>query len=355
MLRFEGAAHFRQRIVCSTLCGKSIKIDNIRVADESPGLRDFEANFLRLIEKITNGCEIIINETGTRVMYKPGFIVGGNISHDCGTSRSIGYFLEGILGIVPFGKQPLSINFTGITNDSIDPSVDFLRTVSLPLLKRFGIEEGLDLKIKKRGAPPNGGGQVIFQCPIVRSLNSIQLIEMERIRRIRGIAYATRVSPQIANRMVDAVRAILTSFQQDIYIYTDHYRGAESGLSPGFGLLLVAESGNGYSLAAETMASSAILPEELGKQAAKLLLAEIQNGGCVDTVNQGLVLLFMTLCTDSISKVRLGKLSPYTIQYLRHLNDFFGITFRIENDSETMTTICTCRGIGFKNLAKRVY
>ena len=46
---------------------------------------DFEASFLRLIEKITNGCGIKINETGTKVSYKPGVLVGGiGHSHDCG-------------------------------------------------------------------------------------------------------------------------------------------------------------------------------------------------------------------------------------------------------------------------------
>jgi len=42
------------------------------------------------------------------------------------------------------------------------------------------------------------------------------------------------------------------------------------------------------------------------------------------------------------------------MQYIRHLKDFFGITFKIEPDEESKTTILTCRGIGFKNLSKRV-
>jgi RNA 3'-terminal phosphate cyclase-like protein len=64
MLRFKGSENFRQRLVCSTLSGKPIRIDEIRAGDENPGLRDYEASFLRLIEKITNGCIVEINETG---------------------------------------------------------------------------------------------------------------------------------------------------------------------------------------------------------------------------------------------------------------------------------------------------
>lgn len=64
MLRFQGAEHFRQRLVFSTLSGRPIRIDGIRPHAESPGLQEHEASLLRLIEKVTNGCIIEINETG---------------------------------------------------------------------------------------------------------------------------------------------------------------------------------------------------------------------------------------------------------------------------------------------------
>ncbi len=63
-LKFKGCQNFRQRLLLSTLSGKPIRIDDIRVNDESPGVRDFEASFLRLLEKLTNGCVVEINETG---------------------------------------------------------------------------------------------------------------------------------------------------------------------------------------------------------------------------------------------------------------------------------------------------
>ena len=64
MLRFRGCQHFRQRLLLSTLSGKAMRIDDIRVNDQSPGLRDYEASLLRLLEKLTNGCLVEINETG---------------------------------------------------------------------------------------------------------------------------------------------------------------------------------------------------------------------------------------------------------------------------------------------------
>lgn len=104
MLKFQGCSHFRQRLVCATLSGKKIRISNIRDEDEDPGLKDFEANFLRLLEKVSNGSSIEINITGTALTYTPGFIMGGYIEHDCGTTRSIGWFLEALVALAPFAK-----------------------------------------------------------------------------------------------------------------------------------------------------------------------------------------------------------------------------------------------------------
>lgn len=154
-LKYEGCALFRQRIVASILSGNTLKVVKIREKDSSPGLQDYEANFLRFIEKITDGCRVEINETGTSFRFFPGILTGGKISHDCGTSRSIGWFVEGILPLSVFCKNPLELTLTGITNDSLDLSVDILKSVTIPLLMNFGISN-IQMKVKRRGAAPKG-------------------------------------------------------------------------------------------------------------------------------------------------------------------------------------------------------
>lgn len=76
-LKYSGSAMFRQRIIASLMSNRPLKIDNIRSdQQEFPGLQDFEANFLRLIESITDGTTIEINETGTTLRFKPGILIG---------------------------------------------------------------------------------------------------------------------------------------------------------------------------------------------------------------------------------------------------------------------------------------
>ena len=80
--------------------------------------------------------------------------------------------------------------------------------LSSHLLQHFGLEAGLELTVKKRGAPPTGGGMVLFTCPVVRQLHAMQLTDPGFVKRIRGTAYTTRVSPTTANRVVDSVRCV---------------------------------------------------------------------------------------------------------------------------------------------------
>ncbi len=93
VLRFEGSTHFRQRLVCSTLSGRPIRIDNIRGQDQAPGLRDFEACLLRLFEKITDGCVVEINETGGQAVFVLSYLIAGhqptNTANSCAESLAV--------------------------------------------------------------------------------------------------------------------------------------------------------------------------------------------------------------------------------------------------------------------------
>ncbi|KAK6179261.1 hypothetical protein SNE40_011664 [Patella caerulea] len=370
-LNYEGCNFFRQRLILATLSGRTVKIKKIRSKEDDPGLKDFEASFIRLLDTLTNGSKIVVSETGTNLLYQPGILIGGNFEHECNPQRSIGYFLEAIIALAPFTKKPIKATLRGVTNDQIDPTVDLIRLTTLPTLKKFlGTDEGVDIKINKRGAAPDGGGEVLFTCPCRQKLRPIQFIEPGKIKRIRGIAWAARVSPAVTNRMVDSARSILNKFLTDIYIYTDHVKGSQSGKSPGFGLTLVAETTNGAFLGAERSSSARgsgdqpSVPEDLGKETAKNLLEEIYRGGCVDSTNQSTTALFMALGQQDVSKMLIGELTPYTIQFLRHIQDFFQLMFKVDpvpvpEEEEELNTggeklLLTCVGVGYSNVSKAI-
>ena len=112
----------------------------------------------------------------------------------------------------------------------------------------------MDPKIKKRGSTPLGGGEVQFLCPVIKQAKTLNFVDPGKIKRIRGISsvpfyinlatilkinyrHAVRVSPQFSNRMIEASRSVLNQFIPDIYLYSDVYKGDDSGkqVNPPFG------------------------------------------------------------------------------------------------------------------------
>ncbi|GIY71070.1 RNA 3'-terminal phosphate cyclase-like protein [Caerostris extrusa] len=220
--------------------------------------KNYEHNFLKLLDNITDGSSIVVNETGTVVKYRPGLLIGGKLQHDCGIERSIGYFLEALICLAPFCKKPLEITLKGVTNDGMDP------------LKN-------------------------------------------------------------------------------------------SGKSPGFGLILMAESTTGVFYSAEAISKPSgsgedfVVPEDVAKQACYKLFEEINRGGCIESFNQSLACLMMALGPADVSKIKTGPLSPYT-----HIEDFLQLRMKLETEKDedlqtgTHKVIMTCVGIGFSNLSRSV-
>ncbi|OAD52816.1 putative RNA 3'-terminal phosphate cyclase-like protein [Eufriesea mexicana] len=364
ILTYEGCNYLRYRLLLSTLSGKPVRITNIRIKDDDPGLKEYEVSFIRLLDKITNGSRIELNETGTSLYYSPGLLNGGELEHDCNVQRGIGYYLEGIVILAPFCKKAVDIKLKGITNNTIDPSVDRIKASAVPILKRFlSGDNEIVFTISKRGSAPLGGGEIKFKCPVSRNLRSIQLQDSGMVKRVRGTACSIRVSPAIANRIVESAKGILLKFLTDVYIYTDHCKGASSGKSPGFGVSLSAETTTEVVFGGEafsplmTTDSLPCVPEDIGKEAAMKLIDEIYRNGCIDSPFQAMTAVFMALGKKDVSKVVTGPLTPSMIQFLRDLKDFFGIVFKIESlkeEDEILEQVAlTCIGVGYTNISKR--
>jgi RNA 3'-terminal phosphate cyclase-like protein len=421
-LKFDdGAIQFRQRLCVSLLTHRRLLIRNIRSNNNTDtmimGLQAHEASFLKLIDSMTNGSVIEINATGTQLLFQPGILLGGEIAHACPvgtlsdkeiqarrqneqnnidtdvslqelTARSIGWYIEGILPLAPFGKEPLRLTLTGITDGGeSDWSCDYLRVAALPVLARFGIGPSLStsrlqpetndllddntrptLRVVRRGAYPLGGGAVEFFCPVVRATlqHSVQdWTDPGKVKRIRGTAITCQlVSSSAAARVAYAAKGVCHRLLPDVWIHTDAHtqRNQHCGPSPSVRLVLAAETTTGVTYAAEVALRNhgaslsqprRELPEDLGVRGAVALLEEIRRGGCLDTDLQSLVLTFMSLCPEQdMCRVRTGPLSPAAVATLRLLQQALGVTFKVQADRESKTVLIAGIGIGYKNMAR---
>ncbi|ODV89436.1 hypothetical protein CANCADRAFT_148540 [Tortispora caseinolytica NRRL Y-17796] len=359
MLTFQGHEYLRQRMVLATLLGKPLKVEKIRSDLLEPGLKDYEISFIRLLDRITNGSVMDISYTGTTVIYRPGMLVGGTHNHTCPTSRGIGYFLEPMLYLAPFCKTAMKITFAGVTSNETDNSVDMIRTSLFPVMQKFGIDR-MELRIVRRGSPPLGGGEVVFSAPhLVLQPKTLHATTTPKILKIRGIAYSTRVSPTIVNRMINAAREVLKVTECETFIYSDVARGQDAGKSPGYGILLVAETKSGWCYSTEDVGAAGAVPEDLGEKVAKQLLYDISLGGVVGRNQIALALTFMILGKEDVGRIRVGRdvIDDKTVQLLRDIYAFTGQQIIIKDgdeDTDSNDLMISVKGIGFTSASKKI-
>lgn len=376
-VKYDSGAFLRLRLLLSTLSSRAVRFQNIRSDTQTPGLSPPEISFIRLLDKLTSGTTIHINETGTSLLYKPGILLGGSLSHDCHPARPVTYYLQPLLLLAPFCKQPLSIALRGPTHGPSDPSADTLMTVSIPLLRRLTLASGLDAKMEVRrralvgeGDKTRSGGLVTFSCGVLsRKIAAIDLTDAGFVKRVRGVAMSNRTSTMVVGRMVDAVRGGLNKFLPDVYVHTDVANGKDCG--QGFGLMLVGESTEGCLLGADwCVYRGGIGGEVVGAEVVNMLLEEVSGGGCVDSGHVWMGVVACAVAEEEISRIRVGKLSEAGVEILRDVERFLGVVFRVkvdededEDEEQDMEeggggtigggTVLSCVGVGLENTARQ--
>ena len=394
LLKFSGSKYLVQRLILATLTGRPIRISQIRASSHtSPGLAPHEVSLLRLLESVTNGSHIEFSYTGTTLLYKPGLITGsapgqgasgGVIRHELPAecTRGAGYFLVPLCLLAPFSKAQINVLLTGpgvITSstESGDVSVDTVRTAILPLFKSFGIENNIELRILRRssaGRDGKGGGgevQLVFGHQ-VRLPKTVHLMNAGRVKRIRGVAYSTGVAGANNARLIEAARGVLNEFVPDTYIFSDvssaplvptgdkNNPSVKKKTGLGFGLSLVAETNTTtlYSADIASPPSGGETPEDLGKKCAYQLLESVEQGGCVSTVSASTMLTLMSMGSEDVGRISVGKDilgSEPVVQLARDLRTFgmsgWGMRESDDDDGQVLVSIV---GKGVGNIGRKI-
>ena len=346
---FQGSNLFRLKIAYSFLLNRPIRISNIRPDSTNPGMTPYEISFLKLVSEISNGTKIHINQTGTSLTLIPGTITnkyGTEFTFDCDKSRCITYYAEGILPISLYGKESLHIILNGITNNSIDNSVDSFKMSTCVLLQKLVIGDTVEFKVLKRGVLPLGEGSVSFKIPIITGLAPFDWNKEGKIKRVRGVAFTSKLGANFTSMMVDTCRGVLNNFLPDVWIAVDNYKSKDlDKISPGYGISITAETKEGFALSTDMINDNDNLrmnANDLSKECTIKFLNDLYKSGCTNGNNQGLFLFLMALSEKNyVSYMKVGKISEHTKEVLRFIYKYLGVKFNIrecddyDNDNES--------------------
>jgi len=273
-----GGAILRQALGMAAYSGAAVRIHNIRARRPKPGLA---AQHLRAVEAAGALCGARVQGAGlgsTEIIFKPGSIRQGSFEVDIGTAGSTTLVLQTVLLPALTYAGAFAYRLVGGTDVAWSPPVDYFTHVTLRALWSFGSGE---LEVERRGYYPKGGGELVARLRGGEGkLSQLDYSSPGMVREIRGISHAAgRLRDRrVAERQAEAAHHLLERLGRPVEI-TVAYSDTRS---LGSGITLWTESSNGPPLGGSALGARQKPAEEVGRDAAKELMGEMEAGAAVD-------------------------------------------------------------------------
>ncbi len=283
----------RLSIALSAITGCPLHIFNIRHNRPKSGLKPQHLEAVLTAAKLCNAELKGVKLRSKEIWFKPKKIKGANITAEIGTAGSISALIMTVLPICVFANNPVKLNIIkGGTDVLYSPTINFMRFVLLVTLKKMGVNASL--QVNSYGYYPKGMGKVTLIVTPSNCLEPIQLGQFGTIKSVEGISVSTFLKTQkVAERQTNAAINYLASkgYGANIKTVYDQSNPYQKGSS----ITLWAKTNTGVLVGADAIGSYQKSSEEVGIEAAKKLVVELQSNSTVDVNLSDMLIPFMAL------------------------------------------------------------
>lgn len=337
--REGGGQILRTALAYSTLLQKPFEIINIRKGRSKPGLKNQHLYCIKALQQLCNA-KVGGDELGSeKLRYFPNKITSSKIKVDIKTAGSITLLLQSLLLPCLFSDKTKKIEIIGGTDVKYSPQIDYLKEIILPQIYKYA--EKIELKLEKRGYYPKGNGKIILKIKPKYNLDDdipkIDITEQGNLIQIKGISHASQdlQKAEVAERQRKSAKIILNQLKVPVIIDAQY----SDTLSTGSGITLWAVFSkekehlgylNPIKLGSDALGEKGIPSEDVGKQAAKKLIDEINSKASVDQHLADNLIPFMGLSSNS--KIKTSKITNHTLTNIYVVEQFLGKKFEIENN-----------------------
>ncbi len=322
-----GGQLLRTTIALSAVTGRPVYINNIRAKRPKPGLAAQHLEALRGIALLTDADVSGLKLGSTELTFYPKEIKSGEYNIDIGTAGSITLLLQCLMPVAVRIKDSISLNIRGGTDVAWSPPIDYLRYVMLPMIAKMGYYAHIDLI--RRGYYPRGGGLVkALIHPSILSGVVLQRGEIE----IKGISHCSRLPEHVAMRQAISAKEVLAEGGYDAQISTEFSQNKNNSI--GSGITLWCPGMGGSSLGEKGKPA-----EEVGREAARTLLNELESGASTDVHLADQLIPYMALAKGGCS-LTTRFLTPHTRTNIWVVERFLDFKFKIEGKIEKSDLVC---------------
>jgi len=280
-----GGQILRTALFLSLLTDQPFRIENIRAGRPNPGLKPQHLHIIKALQQMGELPVEGLQAGALALTFTPGRLHGGAYTFEIGTAGAIPLFLQTLLPVALFVGEPISFTVTGGTDVRGAMTIDFWQAVLLPFLRPYAAQ--LALNVEQHGYYPVGGGRVRVtvtphfdqtgwreQRGAFPALNVPERGPLQRVR-VRSLASKALREQRVATRQAAAFTTIFFKPLPETQIQYVDTR------SPGSSITAVAEYAH-TRLGADALGERGKPSEQVGREAAERLQAEVQANATVD-------------------------------------------------------------------------
>ncbi|MBA7593252.1 RNA 3'-terminal phosphate cyclase [subsurface metagenome] len=326
-----GGAILRTALALSAVSWKPVHIYNIRAKRTKPGLQPQHLRGVEALTKLTNARVEGLELHSKELKFEPSVTEGGRYRVDIGTAGSTTLILQILMLAAAFARKPVEVEITGGTDNPFAPPIDFLKNVTLPVLRRMGYQG--EVECVQRGHYPRGGGIVRAHIEPIEKLQALRLTEPGRVVHVAGVAHCVRLQANIATRMAHAAsKALIKAGHAKVDIRAESYPPTQDPhLGPGTGITIWAETESGAILGASSLGKRGKPADQVGREAAETLIKQLQTGRAVDRHLTDQLVPYLALA-EGESEITSAELTSHALTNIALVEQILGLRFKVEGE-----------------------
>ena len=271
----------RLSVALAGITGEPLHIYNIRKRRSRPGLRPQHLEAVLTAARLCRADLKGATLGSLELWFEPRDIEGGDFEAEIGTAGSIPMLIMTVLPLCIYAKRTVRLRISkGGTDVSHAPTINYMKYVLVPTLRRMGVEASIE--VKRYGYYPKGMGEVYLEVQPTKRLKPINLEEFGSVEKVQGVSVCTFLADRrVAERQAKAAAQYLKPHGYDpmIKVVNDFSNPLQKGSS----IVLWAETSSGVLLGSDAIGELRKLSEAVGREAAESLLTEMKSEATVDT------------------------------------------------------------------------
>ncbi|MBM3499511.1 MAG: RNA 3'-phosphate cyclase, partial [Armatimonadetes bacterium] len=301
-----GGQVLRTCLSLAAISGQAFRLTQIRAGRDKPGLA---AQHLTCVRAAVMACSARVEGDGLgsrELTFRPGAPRAGEYLLDVADVRpsagSVNLILQTVLPILMRCDGPSRVVLRGGTHVPWSPTFEYVASVFLPALARFGVRAAVELN--RAGFYPRGGGEEVLGVEPSPRLTEADFTRVPGAAACQLLSRTTRLPAHVGARQMSAMRAALAGRVAVSAETTDEMPGP----APGTTVIVTAEQGWAGCSALGAKGKPA---EQVGREAAEAFLRLLASGALVDAHLADQLLLYAALA-EGTTRLAVEAITEHT-------------------------------------------